>query len=99
MVGSFTAEASAVLPGAGAMKKGDAVRLLFDQGRIYGQLNLSTDAFVSGALFSLDGRKSATVINRRLGPGVYFIPLQNRVQGMRVLRISVGNREFLMNIL
>ena len=99
MVGSFTAAASAVLRHAGVITNSASVALFTSGGRTFGRLSLTTGEFVSGSLFGLDGRKLATVINTRLGPGVYAISLSNRVRGMQVFRISAGGREIFKGIL
>lgn len=93
MVGSFTAEANAVLPGAGTMKKGDMLQLVTSGGRTYGQIYLSTNEFVSGSLYSIDGRKVSTIVNARLGAGAHAFLLPDRSEGMRVFRVFIGKRE------
>ena len=101
MTGSFTVTSSAVLPGAtGSIAPRAATARVFSAGgNAYLQLNVGVEAFVSAALYSLDGKKLLTIVNTRLETGVYTIPLQKNTRGVHIVRILVGRDEMVKSVL
>jgi plastocyanin len=100
MTGTFTAAASAVLPGRGTTGNGaTSVRIFSSAGRAVMRLNVQSDEVLSGTIFSIDGRKSAAIANTRLGPGDYTIPLQNMGPGAYIVHLFAGKQEIIKNVL
>jgi plastocyanin len=99
MVGSFTVSGStALLRTDGTKKAADAV-LFSSGGRSFLRLNIQTTGLVNGTIYSVDGRKTATVVNSHFGPGVYTILLPNVGNRVNIVKVSIDNRELIRTVL
>jgi hypothetical protein len=100
ITGSFSAIADSALPVIGAVKNEPASAVIFSSaGQTFLRLNLHADEFVSGSLFTIDGRAMATLINTRLGSGNYTIPVQKIGPGVYIVRILTGEKKVVENLL
>jgi plastocyanin len=100
MIASFTAATSAVLPVAVTEKNPTPDVVFFSSsGKTFLRLKMQAAEYVSVAFFSLGGKKSASFVNTRLGPGNHTVSVQGIRPGRYCVRISAGERKIIRDVL